>query len=63
MLQDWAVGFGRNCALLPNTASGIFARVSGIEFSDTISGLFACAPVSHVLNSCSLRLEAGRKDF
>jgi len=63
MLQDRAVGFGRNCTVLLNTATGFSARVSGIEFSGTISGLFACAPVSHVLNSSSLRLDAGRKDF
>jgi hypothetical protein len=63
MLQDRAVGFGRNCAVLPNTATGFSAWVSWIEFSDAISGLFSGAPVAHFLDSCILRLDAGWKDF
>lgn len=63
MLQDWDVGFRRSCAVLPNTATGFSARVSWIEFSDAISGLFSGAPVSHVFDSCILRLDAGWKDF
>jgi hypothetical protein len=63
MLPDWSVGFGRDCAVLPNTATGFSPRVTWIEFSDAILGLFSAAPVSHLLDSWILRLDAGWKDF
>jgi hypothetical protein len=63
MLQDGTVGFRRNCTLLLNTATRFSARISWIEFFDAISGLFAGAVLSHLLDSCILRLDAGWKDF
>ncbi len=63
MLQDWAVGFDRNCALLLNTAPRFSARVGWIGLFDIIPRLFARAPVSHVLDSCILRLDEGWKDY
>ncbi len=63
MLQSWAVGFRRNCTLLLDTARGFPVRVGWIGFSGALYGLFAGAVVSHLLDSCIIRLDAGWKDF
>jgi hypothetical protein len=62
MLQDWAVGFRRNCTVLLNTATGFFARVTWIERFDAVFGLCACACVCDLFISCILRMDARRQN-
>lgn len=62
MLQNRVVGFSRYRALLRNTAPGFSARVSWIQLSGPISGLFPRASVCRLPGSRTLRLDARRPD-
>ena len=62
MLPNRVVGFCRYRALLRNTAPGFSARVSWIQLSGPISGLFPRASVCRIPGSRTLRLDARRPD-
>ena len=63
VLEDWAVGFGYNCALLFNTAPRLPAWWGRVGVLDAIPGLLSRAPVCRLFVCWILRMDAGRSDY